>query len=160
MKKASKIEIERRRQWVGRYTVRGIPARRIAEIEKVGIRTIHRDIATVRKEIQSRIAKDDIVAYFTEYCMTVDEVNRELWGKYGRCDGEETLGIALGYLQAIAKNERTKIEAGQRLGIVFEAPKTLEVYQKVEGIFLDAIEKEDPEVAKRIIGRIAEEITP
>ncbi len=157
MKKASKIDIERRRHRVARYAVRGISARKMAEIEKCGVRTIHRDIATVRKEIQKRIGEDDVVAYFTEYCMTVDEVNRELWSKYAKCDEEP--GIALGYLQAIAKNERARIEAGQRLGVVFEAPHRIEIEQKVVALVMRAIEPEDDETQKRIIGRLSEAIT-
>lgn len=155
----SKIEIERRRHKVARYVVRGVTARQIAEAEKVSIRTVQRDIQAVRDQVQAKIEGDDIMAYFRNYCLTMDEVNRELWKKYADCDTTETLGIALGYLQTIAKNERAKIESGQRLGLVFEAPKQLEVFQEIETRILDAIEMEDHETAKRIIGRISEAIS-
>lgn len=154
MGRISNVVLEARRRRVARYYVRGISSREIAKIENVRIRTVQRDISTIRDRVQDEVSGRDVLDYYARFTQSYDEIIRELWIKYSKCDDEKLFGIALGCLQSIAKAEREKIEAGQRLGLVFEAPKKLEILEEIQATYLDAIELEDDETAKRILERI------
>lgn len=154
MGRISNVDLEARRRRVARYYVRGLSTREIARIENVRIRTVQRDTATIRDRVQDEVSGRDVLDYYARFTQSYDEIIRELWLKYAKCDDERLFGIALGCLQSIAKAEREKIEAGQRLGLVFEAPKKLEILEEVQATYLDAIELEDDETAKRILERI------
>ncbi len=163
-----KVALEEFREDVLSLLKRGFSEHQIARALGRSRDAVHRASIQVRPRMRQALEEsaEDIYAAATA---ELEEVRSELWVNYGRVlpprslpDGttpkDENSGLRLAYLQAIASLPAKRVEIGQRLGLVAEAPQRVEIIQRVQRSIADAMMELSPEEAERLGAKFAEAV--
>lgn len=146
------LAVERRREQVASFAARGFSVRQIAVALDVTKDAVQRDLKAVRPILRSAL-QDRAEDIYAGAAAELEEVRRELWLSYGSV-AKDQVGLRTAILMDIASLPEKRARLGQSLGLVVQAPERVEVVQRLERAIADAMSRQPPEEAERLIGEI------
>lgn len=118
------LKAEMRRERIKRYIATGLTPREMAELEKINVATISRDMKALKEQILKEVEKKDITGLLLHLKSTKETSLRELWKLYRETKHPH---LKLGCLKQINQLLAEEVEISQRLGVLEKAPEKIEV---------------------------------
>ena len=149
------LRARERRARVAKLVARRLTAREIAEVLSVTVRTVEKDIASIRVEMAEQLTSEGVIDVANRYLRASTERTRELWILYdqakngvrdpkyrptpGDADApsvkyliEPDRKLALAILREMREVDRAELAALQSLGVVHRAPAQLAVWMRAQ----------------------------